>query len=192
MLSYPIVCLIWTQIILPLNKQNKRFNDFLVGCSQCLWRFVRCLSCQLFVYNNLFRVDLSHQRKACYWYCMSLNKPINFDCFVCFLCGNNRIISGYPALNWYLNSARMLAITAMIAEHLGSTLTDYIGAMTDYRDWPIAPPMYSTELCIVVVHITLCPMRYQTLLVADYTWVENRTVNVRFNWDHFLKPPDQV
>jgi hypothetical protein len=43
-----------------------------------------------------------------------------FDGFAGFLCKNNRIISGYPALNLYLNSAKMLAIAAMIAEHCQS------------------------------------------------------------------------
>jgi hypothetical protein len=35
---------------------------------------------------------------------------------------NNRVISGYPAINLYLNTDKMLTITAMIAEHLSSVL----------------------------------------------------------------------
>ena len=47
---------------------------------------------------------------------------------------NNKIISGYPAINWYLNSDRILTITAMIAEHLRSALSQAVGA-----SWKLTP-----------------------------------------------------
>jgi len=36
---------------------------------------------------------------------------------------NNRVISGYPAINLYLNTDKMLTMTAITAEHLRSALT---------------------------------------------------------------------